>query len=62
MADAVAMTLNPIRWKLHWQILLSLVLATVVAVWVLPHSSDGLATAVETVCQRIGKLFMNAQR
>ena len=54
------MTLNPIRWKLHWQILLSLALAALVAIFVLPNSSESVVAAVETVCQRMGKLFMNA--
>ena len=54
------MTLNPVRWKLHWQILLSLVLSAVVALWILPQGSDTLVNAVETLCQRMGKVFMNA--
>ena len=52
--------MNPIKWKLHWQILLSLTLALLVARFVLPHGSVETRVAVEGLCQFIGKLFMNA--
>ena len=61
MADAVAMTLNPIRWKLHWQILLSAGLGHGCCRMGPAAQQRWAGHAVETGCQRIGKkLFMNA--
>jgi Na+/H+-dicarboxylate symporter len=52
--------MNPIRWKLHWQILLSLTLATLFGALILPHSGEGFTGGFIEFCRFIGKLFMNA--
>jgi len=52
--------MNPLRWKLHWQILLSLILTLLFGAWILPHSSEGFSAGSISFCQFIGKLFMNA--
>ncbi|CAA6678846.1 MULTISPECIES: dicarboxylate/amino acid:cation symporter [unclassified Lentimonas] len=52
--------MNPIRWKLHWQILLSLILAGLFGALILPHSGEGFSVGALTFSQFIGKLFMNA--
>jgi proton glutamate symport protein len=54
------MRLNPIRWKLHWQILLSLGLAALFGRLILPATGEGFATGFEGICLFLGKLFMNA--
>lgn len=54
------MSLNPIRWKLHWQILLALGLSAIVATVVLPNTGEGVSAGIDALCRRIGKLFMNA--
>ena len=54
------MTLNPLRWKLHWQILFSLTLSLVVARVILPGADPGLTADIEALCRFTGKLFMNA--
>ena len=52
--------MNPIKWKLHWQILLSLALAVLVARFILPICSTQSCAYVEGFCQFTGRLFMNA--
>ena len=36
------MSANPLRWKIHWQILLSLILAALFALLLLPNSEKFL--------------------
>lgn len=52
--------MNPIRWKLHWQILLSLTLATLFGAFILPSTGEGFSMNFVSFCQFLGKLFMNA--
>ena len=52
--------MNPIRWKLHWQILLTLILAGLVGLLILPSASEGFSRGVIGFCDFVGKLFMNA--
>jgi Na+/H+-dicarboxylate symporter len=52
--------MNPIRWKLHWQILLALTLAVLFACALMPALGEAFSHSVEAFCQFIGKLFMNA--
>ena len=52
--------MNPIRWKLHWQILLALTFATLFACALMPAFGETFSVNVEAFCQFIGKLFMNA--
>ena len=52
--------MNPIRWKLHWQILLSLTLAALFGALILPSMGEGFSANFVSFCQFIGKLFMNA--
>jgi proton glutamate symport protein len=52
--------MNPIKWKLHWQIMLSLALAVLFGVLILPATGAGFSGGFEQVCQFAGKLFMNA--
>ncbi|MFU8847308.1 MAG: dicarboxylate/amino acid:cation symporter [Opitutales bacterium] len=54
------MMANPIRWKLHWQILLALGLAALFGLLILPHASDGFRSATIAFCEFLGTLFMNA--
>lgn len=54
------MTANPIRWKLHWQILLSLTLSVVFALLILPTVGEGFEHNVTIFCGYMGKIFMNA--
>ena len=52
--------MNLIRWKLHWQILLSLTLAALFGALILPSVGEGFSVNFVSFCQFIGKLFMNA--
>ena len=52
--------MNPIRWKLHWQILLSLTLAALFGALILPSVGEGFSANFVSFFQFIGKLFMNA--
>ncbi len=52
--------MNPIRWKLHWQILLTLVLAALFGALILPNAGEGFTGGFIEFCKFIGKLFMNA--
>ena len=52
--------MNPIKWKLHWQIFLSLSLAAFFGLFLLPKSSGTFANATLYWCQFLGALFMNA--
>lgn len=52
--------MNPIRWKLHWQILLALALSLIVSRVVLTQISPEAAESVVGFCSFFGKLFMNA--
>lgn len=54
------MHINPIRWKLHWQILFSLVLAVLLATLILPNSKESVSVTFTQICAFIGNLFMNA--
>jgi Na+/H+-dicarboxylate symporter len=52
--------MNPIRWKLHWQILVALILAALFACALMPSLGEVFSGNVQIFCQFIGKLFMNA--
>ena len=52
--------MNPFRWKLNWQILLSLTLAALFGALILPSMGEGFSANFVSFCQFIGKLFMNA--
>ena len=52
--------MNPLRWKLHWQILLSLALSALFGLLILPASGEPVAAGFESGCRFFGKLFMNA--
>ena len=52
--------MNPFRWKLHWQILLSLTLAALFGALILPSMGEGFSANFVSFCQFIGKLFMTA--
>lgn len=52
--------MNPIRWKLHWQILLALALSALLGLVVLPQVDAGLSQSVVGFCDFVGKLFLNA--
>ena len=53
--------MNPIRWKLHWQILFALLLAGLFGLLILPASGEAFAASFKGFCEFIGKgLFMNA--
>ena len=52
--------MNPIRWKLHWQILLTLALAALFGAFILPNTGEGVSYGFIRFCQFTGKLFMNA--
>ena len=52
--------MNPIRWKLHWQILLSLTLAALFGALIIPALGEGGGAGFIEFCRFIGKLFMNA--
>jgi Na+/H+-dicarboxylate symporter len=53
--------MNPIRWKLHWQILLALALAALFGLLILPNSGEAFSESFKSFCEFIGKgLFMNA--
>jgi len=54
------MSKNPIRWNLHWQILLALILSAIFGLLILPHSSEAFASGFIGFCEFIGTLFMNA--
>jgi Na+/H+-dicarboxylate symporter len=51
--------MNPIRWKLHWQIALALVLSIFFAYAVMPVAGEPFSNYVEVFSRFIGKLFMN---
>lgn len=54
--------MNPLKWKLHWQILTAIFLAVALGITIkmagLAHSS--FAVGLVSTCDFIGKLFMNA--
>lgn len=52
--------MNPIRWKLHWQIALALVLSIFFAYVIMPVAGEAFSEYVQTFSRFIGKLFMNA--
>lgn len=52
--------MNPIKWKLHWQILLTLALAVLFGLLILPATSPEFSGGFEQACQFAGQLFMNA--
>lgn len=52
--------MNPIRWKLHWQILLALALSALFGLLVLPQVDADLSQSVVGFCDFLGKLFLNA--
>jgi Na+/H+-dicarboxylate symporter len=53
------MHFNPLQWSLHWQILLSLTLAAIIALVVLPLGDPTSAIPVLQTAQFFGDLFMN---
>jgi proton glutamate symport protein len=52
--------MNPIRWKLHWQIALALALSILFAYMIIPITGEPFGSYAETLFGFIGKLFMNA--
>jgi proton glutamate symport protein len=54
--------MNPLKWKLHWQILTALIFALIVGIGMRSFgSADGEAgMKVAAGCEFLGKLFMNA--
>lgn len=52
--------LNPLHWALHWQILLSLGLAALLALLILPRIDEAVATPIMTWADFFGVLFINA--
>jgi len=52
--------MNPIRWKLHWQILFALTLSLITGRVILIHIAPGSAESVIAFCEFFGELFMNA--
>ena len=52
--------MNPIRWKLHWQIALALALSILFAYAIMPVAGESFSGCAETFFGFIGKLFMNA--
>lgn len=52
--------MNPIRWKLHWQILLALLLSACFALLLLPLAGDELRSGFIEACGFAGTLFLNA--
>ncbi|HKK19474.1 MAG TPA: cation:dicarboxylase symporter family transporter, partial [Opitutales bacterium] len=52
--------MNPIRWKLHWQILLALALAALFGLAILPNAGEGFGSGMVAFCDFIGTLFLNA--
>ena len=52
--------MNPIRWKLHWQILLALALAALFGLLILPGAGEGFTSGMIAFCEFIGTLFLNA--
>lgn len=52
--------MNPIRWKLHWQILLALVLSGLFGLLILPHAGEGFSAGTIAFCEFLGTLFLNA--
>ena len=52
--------MNPIKWKLYWQILLSLILSTLIAGLILPNMSESFSGVFIHFFSFLGKLFMNA--
>jgi proton glutamate symport protein len=52
--------MNPIRWKLHWQIALALILSILFACVLMPFAGESFSGYVEAFSRFVGKLFMNA--
>lgn len=52
--------MNPIRWKLHWQILVALLLAGLFGLVILPAAGEGLRSSVIGFSEFVGSLFINA--
>ena len=52
--------MNPIRWKLHWQILLALILSALFGLLILPATGEGFSSATVSFCEFVGTLFLNA--
>ena len=54
--------MNPLRWKLHWQILAALGLALITSVMIKGASLEGsgFAAGLVSTCEFLGKFFMNA--
>lgn len=51
--------MNPVRWRLHWQIALSLALSVLFAYLLMPVIGESNSGHIEVFCRFIGKLFMN---
>ena len=52
--------MNPLRWNLHWQILLTLALAALFGLSIMPALDEGTSAHIVAFCRFIGGLFMNA--
>ena len=52
--------MNPIRWKLHWQIALTLILSVLFAYVIMPGAGESFSDCAEVFFRFVGKLFMNA--
>lgn len=52
--------MNPLRWKLHWQIALSLGLSVTFAYVIMPAMEDPFSNSVNGFSRFIGDLFLNA--
>lgn len=52
--------MNPIRWKLHWQILMALAFAGLFGLLILPQAGAGFSDGVVAFCDFVGTLFLNA--
>lgn len=52
--------MNPIRWKLHWQIALALALSALFGLLILPQAGEGFSNSFVAFCDFIGTIFLNA--
>ena len=52
--------MNPLRWKLHWQIALSLALSVLFAYVLMPVMEGSFSNSVNGFSRFIGELFLNA--
>lgn len=52
--------MNPIRWKLHWQIVFSLTLSVFFACFLMPEIGYSFSNSVNSFSRFVGELFLNA--